>query len=1196
MQQRKNDIGGLAPLRRLGVLGAIATLYGCSSGSLGSDVGDTSNVAPVARAQVLTAGSDMKFREGTEILLSGIASEDGDGPVLGYEWTQSAGPSVTIVERSTAVVSFTAPDVGEETMLSFDLSVVDSDGARGQAPLSLTIVPAQDGDEFLSLDLRSGAATTGTFDSIKAVLALADGGATGMDAADYAFSAIAYVAYPPRSNPAADCTLDLTALSMSVPTQTASGCLIRSFADLTPAATASGGTAIEGQWPMNAPVPAAGQTVDFQIADAWWNPRFTLALPRLDVADFNQARLDSGGRSELLDPFSVHNAQMFVAFALQAPTNQSFASLILTTANDEPIGLPAELQAGSVNVINNSGAGLPTTAVIPLETIYAGISGKESALTSEVYYNTVDPTNTRGSYNEWLLQAGLASDDQGTFRPEAVAGTGDFAHAVYVNNYDLGFGRDMYTRTDEFGNLYSVVENYATLETAVRRTDMIVAVAMELSPLGDPSDTSAEKFVKFFSYIDDGTGNAVRAGSMNFDGRGERYTPGNCIACHGGSKPPGFSELVPVAGCTDMSDAACFTWPTVNRDGDNIANGDLNATFLPWDLESFLYADTDPALVGAPARFDGTTVADDLRRDFGDFSRASQEGQLKRLNQAIYDTYCDASVEPDCTTDAARRLVEHWYGGVDADGQLLGSFDDSTAPPGWQNAEVVAAPTDADPNAMGVNPDDAEQVYQDVYAQNCRMCHTNIADDALRFDDYQAFLAEQTAITSTVFETGVMPSARLTADRFWTQDDAVAAQTLAAHFGVMAVDGQLGPNPQAVISGDVAMIGRNDPVRLSAEQSAFADAFAWDITYTAPAELANNPDFAQFNPEPVGANAEEVSFLAQRPGTYDVALSINDATAVAEPLSFTVPNFTPAPVELMLLLEEGATREIVVRDELNAQCGAGDADCVDVFGDGPSSIALDLAAWNAALNGDATVTDTANGGLTISATQPGPIDAALPYTVTDIDGEAVTRNINVSIMALSAPVAVADAAAISAQSTVSPAVPAGTLPRSVRVAVLDNDAVASSAAPLQITGFTQPVSGTVTQEGDELVYTPELGFVGTVTFEYETVDSNPTGARASEDAGTVTVNVNPTATFSSEVQSAFVTCGGSACHTSTTTRIGVNWGFYENVIDRVNLTNPRASDILEGRGVRTGHNNSWTEGNEDYNTVLRWIEEGARDN
>ena len=172
---------------------------------------------------------------------------------------------------------------------------------------------------------------------------------------------------------------------------------------------------------------------------------------------------------------------------------------------------------------------------------------------------------------------------------------------------------------------------------------------------------------------------------------------------------------------------------------------------------------------------------------------------------------------PDCQTDAARRLVAHWYGGVDMDGQLIGNFDDSSAPAGWQNAEVVPAPTVADPNAMGVNPDAAEQIYQDVYAQNCRMCHTNIMDESLRFDTYQAFLAQQDAIVASTFETGIMPAARLTADRFWTEGDALAATTLAEHFGVMAVDGQLGPQPAAVVGGTTLMIERADPVLLSGE-------------------------------------------------------------------------------------------------------------------------------------------------------------------------------------------------------------------------------------------------------------------------------------------------------------------------------------------------------------------------------------------
>ena len=185
----------------------------------------------------------------------------------------------------------------------------------------------------------------------------------------------------------------------------------------------------------------------------------------------------------------------------------------------------------------NGRVGLPTAGFVPLDTVLAAIEGREAALTSAVYYRTVDPTGTRTSLNAWLRQAGFLAAD-GTLLPEAVAGTGEFAHAVYVNNFDLGFGRQMYTRTDELGNVFSFVKNYSTLEGAIRQLDSFATVVTEYSPLVNHTDPTP-KFVKFFTFVEDGSGDAPRVASFDFDGRGERHTPGNCVVCHGGQRPPG---------------------------------------------------------------------------------------------------------------------------------------------------------------------------------------------------------------------------------------------------------------------------------------------------------------------------------------------------------------------------------------------------------------------------------------------------------------------------------------------------------------------------------------------------------------------------------------------------------------------------------------------------------------------------------
>ena len=625
----------------------------------------------------------------------------------------------------------------------------------------------------------------------------------------------------------------------------------------------------------------------------------------------------------------------------------------------------------------------------------------------------------------------------------------------------------------------------------------------------------------------------------------------------------------------------------MNRDMASIANRNLGGTFLPWDLESFLFADTDPAITDAPARFDGNTVADDLRRDYGDFSRAAQEAQLKRLNQAAYSTYNDAG------TTIARALLEHWYGGVDMAGALIGSFDDSTAPAGWRNGEVVATPTVQDPNATSTNPNTAETIYQDVFAQNCRMCHTNISQSSLRFATYQDFIGLDTQILSAVFEKGVMPGARLTADRFWTVGGGSVPQTLATELNFQSVAVSDEPQPAAEIEfvspmgaqGTIPATTRASTIRLSAEESAFADSFNWTVGFSPPAALAGNPTVANYQPDVVGTSAGEISFLAEQPGAYSFDLTINEAGApVAAPQAqISIPNNTPQPAPLALMLAEGQIGSLTVRDELNLLCVV--PDCVEVFGDSPSSIAVDITSWDPT-EGGISLDDPIDGTVTIIADQPGPIVAAIPYSVTDADGETAGDMITVTIASLTTPMAVIDNRAMDAQSTVDP--PGA---QSLSIAVLGNDAGDPAALPLSVDSFTQPANGSVVQSVDNLVYTPDLGFLGVDSFSYVAADSNPTGSRTSNTAN-VNVTVNATTTFTDAV-AAFTNFNCMGCHGVFT----FDWAVYATTVAQTNAPDDARNSTILVYPSTAGHGGgspqaAWTEANDDF----RWIEEGALDN
>jgi hypothetical protein len=191
--------------------GALA-LQACSSGSGGSDVGSNDNgTAPTARAQILNGNGSSTFREGAEVFLTGKDSEDRDGPVLGWAWKQTAGPAVTLIERNSNTVSFTAPDVSVSTPMKFELTVEDSSFTKASATVDITVVPGQDSNKFLTLDVRGS--RKDTFDTFRVVTALKEGASTGTTPKPFSFSAIAYLVYPPRTSPNAVCTVDAAAIT-----------------------------------------------------------------------------------------------------------------------------------------------------------------------------------------------------------------------------------------------------------------------------------------------------------------------------------------------------------------------------------------------------------------------------------------------------------------------------------------------------------------------------------------------------------------------------------------------------------------------------------------------------------------------------------------------------------------------------------------------------------------------------------------------------------------------------------------------------------------------------------------------------------------------------------------------------------------------------------------------------------------------
>jgi hypothetical protein len=88
------------------------------------------------------AGPDLKAEARSPVSLSAAASEPAVGALNGYQWRQIAGPAVTLQGASSVNASFTAPDVGAATTLTFELTVIDDRGIDDSDIVAVQVTPS----------------------------------------------------------------------------------------------------------------------------------------------------------------------------------------------------------------------------------------------------------------------------------------------------------------------------------------------------------------------------------------------------------------------------------------------------------------------------------------------------------------------------------------------------------------------------------------------------------------------------------------------------------------------------------------------------------------------------------------------------------------------------------------------------------------------------------------------------------------------------------------------------------------------------------------------------------------------------------------------------------------------------------------------------------------------------------------------
>ena len=77
----------------------------------------------------VNAGADQTVQTGTAVILVGTADSP-DGSITSYEWVQTSGEAVALTGENTSTAGFTAPTVTGDIVLTFQLIVNDSRGAR----------------------------------------------------------------------------------------------------------------------------------------------------------------------------------------------------------------------------------------------------------------------------------------------------------------------------------------------------------------------------------------------------------------------------------------------------------------------------------------------------------------------------------------------------------------------------------------------------------------------------------------------------------------------------------------------------------------------------------------------------------------------------------------------------------------------------------------------------------------------------------------------------------------------------------------------------------------------------------------------------------------------------------------------------------------------------------------------------------
>jgi hypothetical protein len=337
--------------------------------------------------------------------------------------------------------------------------------------------------------------------------------------------------------------------------------------------------------------------------------------------------------------------------------------------------------------------------------------------TTTQYWETVgaldasgNPTLPRSTFNGWLSTNGLGTG--GTLASGEV-------EAIYFNNADLQFGRDMHclqgTGTPPNAKVACYVTNYGQNqlpqgdpETGIANAEAhslpIASVAMEYNP------ANTHNVVSFYAYKADGT--LLADPALDTQTTITKPIPQICMACHGG---------------------------TIN--GNNVDN----VSFIAFDIYSFLYDNS------ATAGVYGTSTAPGCVAGVPSYPNCTpnQQPVFRQLNAMVRATNSNAV---DMANSPIINLIDGWYSGCGGvNNTTCTTVTDTYAPPpptpGWAGHTAL---------------------YQTIPRTYCRNCHSSLGTPSSVFPDWTQYSDFNSGLVPPlVCSSYLMPYAQVPFKRFW---------------------------------------------------------------------------------------------------------------------------------------------------------------------------------------------------------------------------------------------------------------------------------------------------------------------------------------------------------------------------------------------------------------------------------------------